>query len=653
MSTRTRPSNAAARRLGCVVALLAGAGTANAQFSEQATARGVSYSVAAGAQGRGAAWADLDNDGDVDLVAVGASSGQVGVWENDGAGHFTPRAATAGLGSIIPSSSASGVCAADYDGDGDLDLFFCNGGGVSNTPDKLFRNNGNWTFTNVTVAAGVGNLGSGMHASWGDIDNDGDLDLHVANYDTSTPDAVYRNNGNGTFTDIAAALGLGDRHLTFQSCWLDYDNDGDLDLYLSNDRGWACPACGNYLYRNEGGATAFTNVTVPAGALIQMNSMGTAVGDFDRNGFIDLYSTNTIEGNKLLLNDGDATFTESAVATGTASFAIGWGAIFFDCDNNAHNDLYVCNMESIAPDRMYVHNGVWPASNKAADLGLNDTGVSFCAAYADIDADGDLDMLLSNYDEPLQLFVNNASGAESWAMFRVVGVDKNLWGVGARVRVTTGAVTQIRDVMAGSDAFKSQNDLRVHFGLDQAESLDQVRVDWPGGLTRTLTGYSARHVWTLYPPSRLGDANGDRSVTLADLPPLTAAYSPKPGSIAPGAEVFDFDADADVDDADVDAFLQLFAGSLNDCDADGTPDVAQIARGELADADGDGIPDLCQCPADFNHDGTVNSTDVSDFINAWFQDLAAGTLITDWDHNGVVNSTDVSDYITAFFETCF
>ncbi len=525
MDREIRTSVAAPRPLLVVLALLAVAGSASAQYSDQAVASGINYFVAAGAQGRGAAWVDLDDDGDVDLVVVGAATGQIGIWENDGTGHFTSRVITAGLGSIIPSSSASGVCAGDYDADGDLDLFFCNGGGVANNADKLMRNNGNWTFTNVTAAAGVGNLGSGMHASWADFDNDGDLDLHVCNYDSSSPDALYRNNADGTFTDVAGPLNLNDRNLTFQSCWFDYDDDGDLDVYLSNDRGASCPTCGNYLYRNEGPGIPFTNVTVSAGALIRMNSMGTAVGDYDGNGFIDLYSTNTVEGNKLLLNNGNATFTESAVPTGTASFAVGWGAVFLDCDNNARNDLYVCNMDSIAPNRLYVHDGAWPVTDHAAAMGLNDNGVSFCAAYADIDNDGDLDMLLSNYDEPLHIFINSASGKESWAMFRVVGIGGNHWGVGARVRVTTGGVTQVRDVMAGSDAFKSQNDLRLHFGLHQAETLDQVHVTWPGGgVSRTLTGYPARHVWKLYPASRPGDATGDGSVTFADSPAPLATF---------------------------------------------------------------------------------------------------------------------------------
>jgi hypothetical protein len=652
MTPRTT-STVVARRIVPMVALLASGTLANAQFAEKAIARGVDYFVAAGSQGRGVCWVDLDNDGDVDLIAVGASSGQIGVWENDGTGNFTSRAATAGLGSIVPAGCASGVCAADYDGDGDLDIFIVTGGGVFNTPDRLYRNNGNWTFTAVSTVAHVANIGSGMHASWADFDNDGDLDLYVCNYDVSTADALYRNNGDGTFTDVSTAYGLNEHNLTFQSCWFDYDNDGDVDLYLSNDRGAACPTCGNKLFRNEGPGVPFTDVTVSAGANIRMNSMGTAIGDFDGNGSIDVYSTNTVEGNKLLLNQGNGTFVESSLPTATVSYAVGWGALFFDYDNNTCSELYVCNMDSTAPDRFYVHNGTWPCVDQSQGLGLGDTGVSFCAAYADIDGDGDLDMILSDYNAPLQLYINNEATGNAWSMFRVVGLAKNLWGVGARVRVTTGTVSQVRDVMAGSDAFKSQNDLRVHFGLAQAEVMDQVLVTWPGGSpTRTLTGYSTRHVWTLYPPSRLGDVNGDGQVNLIDLAALTDAYSPKPGSIRPGSEMFDFDGDADVDAADVLAFAQRFGGSLADCDGDGTPDIVQIALGQVRDENHDGVPDTCQCPADFNRDRTVNSTDVSDFINQWFQDQQDGSLVTDWDLNGVVNSTDVSDFISAWFGGC-
>ncbi|MFI4896248.1 MAG: FG-GAP repeat domain-containing protein, partial [Phycisphaerales bacterium JB059] len=273
--------------MGGAMVLFAAAGMACGQgFSEEAVSRGIVWEVtnATLQNGAGLGLIDLDNDGDPDLVAMG-QGGAVGVWENDGTGHFTSRAAGSGMPTLV---RPSGLSAADYDNDGDLDIHLTDFLGV----DHLMRNDGNFTFTDVAAAAGVDSGGFGYGGAWGDYDGDGWVDLYVPNrtqtHSSPILNHLYRNNGDGTFTDMAVALGVTDGEApSLVAAFLDYDRDGDADLYLGNDKG-SNSSWTNHLYRNEGDGT-FTDVTAMSGTEANVDCMGIAWGDFDRNGWMDIY----------------------------------------------------------------------------------------------------------------------------------------------------------------------------------------------------------------------------------------------------------------------------------------------------------------------------------------------------------------------------
>ncbi len=514
-------------------------------FTDEAVARGIDYTVVNDIPqlGAGVALIDLDNDGDPDLMALGESGGQVGVWENDGAGNFTSHKATSG---IAPQIAGSGLCAGDYDADGDLDVF------ISNwlVDDVLLRNDGNFTFTDVTAAAGVaGGICASNSSVWGDYNGDGWLDLYVtARTNTQGADVrnlLYQNNQDGTFTNVAPQLSVDDGEApSLVVTFLDYDRDGDADLYLGNDKG-SGPDWQNRFYENQGDGT-FADITAFTRTEANVDCMGIAVGDMNLDGLQDLYVTNIPFGNVLLISHGDGTFDDKTAAADVGSYVVGWGTLFFDYDNDRYLDLFVCNQ--LAPNRMYVReNGAWPCTDLAPALDLDEFDSSYCVAAGDVDNDGDIDLLVQTHSQRLSLHINNQGQNLSWVKFEVVGQGANVFGVGAQVDVTSGGFTQMGEVFGGHN-YKSQNHRVLHFGLKDNAFLDEVTITWPGGDSRTLTGYFGHSTWTLYPPERMGDANGNGRVDAADI--LAAKASMKT-FFQPGHEIFDMDGNGYLDDQDI------------------------------------------------------------------------------------------------------
>ncbi|NNM25731.1 MAG: CRTAC1 family protein [Phycisphaerales bacterium] len=591
-------------------------------FTEEAAARGITYAVQAWPQvggyfGFGCAFTDLDGDEDPDLVVLGAASGRVGIYENDGRGVFTDRS----FGNGIPLlAEASAVAAGDYDGDGDIDLYLTQ----FHATNRLLRNDGGFQFTDVTDAALVGGDGPTKAASFADYDGDGWLDLYVCNYTFPEPPGVepfnrlYHNLGDGTFEEVAATLGVDDHGLGFQSIFTDYDRDGDVDLYVSNDRGHQPPYFrANQLWRNDGGV--FVNVSEASGADAALFSMGVACGDFDNNRYPDFYCTNIPGGgdmnNPLLLNQGDGTFVDEAVAAGVDNPWTSWGAIFFDVDNDANLDLYVNNMWD--PNTLFMNAGSFPCTETAVAAGVEaNDGVSFAAAVADIDADGDLDLFVNNLGGTVELFINHEGERRQALRYRVVGFGPNVHAIGARVDTRIGPTWQLREILAGGNGYGTQNELVLHVGAGNAVAADEVVVSWPGGeVERTLTNVPTGVTWTLYPPDRLGDADGNGVIDLDDVPLIQDCLGQ---AFAPGCELMDLDGDSDVDTDDVTLFVAAYAGTIEDCDGDGTDDIEQIIHDPGLDVDGDGLLDSCSaCPADLDGSGDVGFTDLLSIIVVW------------------------------------
>ena len=620
-----------------VTASLAAIGVASAAaqtpFTEEAQLRGVTYITDQdNAFGEGMAFVDLDDDGDPDLILLGRADGLVGVYENNGSGYFTNHSITSG----IPAAPYStGVIAADYDNDGDLDLFISQGHDTINkpgtaTPNWLLRNDGGFQFTDVTAEAGVCDTGPAYGCAWGDYDGDGYVDLYVSN--RFMPNLLYHNLGNGTFEEVAKTLGVdrGDDP-TFQSAFFDFDHDGDADLYVANDKA-DCTTWSNHLFENVGGS--FVDITEASGTEACVWSMCIATGDFNGNGHQDMYVTNLASGNALLINQGDGTFTREEDLADVASYATGWGSVFFDFDNDGHLDLYVCN--TLANNRLYRHDGQWPCSDIAAALGVDDPQNSYTVAVADIDNDGDLDMAVQNTNEPVHIYINHVGELRRWVKFDVWGEGESRYAVGANVRVCADGVPRMREVIAGCN-FLAQNDLTVHFGMDKAHVIDEVQIDWPGGQSRTLTNLDTGKTWTLYPPDRLGHANTDGTVNMIDYLVFAGCFQ---DGFQPGCEMMDFDGNSTIDLVDYNGFIAVYADPLYDCNDNQQDDLLEMLLDPGVDADGTGVPDACESAGDLDGDGQVGITDFLMLLASWGVCPDPDVCPADMDDDGVVGITD-------------
>jgi hypothetical protein len=522
-------------------------------YSNQALSRGINYTVGTNQTniGNGVALADLNNDGHLDVIVTGANSGVVGVYQNNGTGQFTNRTSLTG---IPTTTMISSVTAADYDADGDLDLHLTRSGFT----DRLYRNDGNFAFTDVSAAAGLDNPGWGMGATWADFDGDGWIDVYVSNrtgtISNFVENALYRNNGDGTFTDVAAALGviaLDDP--TLLALWFDMDNDSDPDLYLGTDKG-SGDILFNRLYRNDGGT--FTDITFAAGMEAYIDCMGFAVGDLSGNGYQDIYMTNIPEGNMLMLNNGDETFTDHAAAAGVEVFLTGWGTAFFDYDNDTDLDLFVVN--EFASNFLFRNNGSFPFTDMSPTSGLAEVATTYCFAYGDVDNDGDLDLLVANVGQPVRLFINTQGQDNRWIKLDVVGRGNNTEAIGAVVRLTANNITQMREVFGGGN-YKSQNQTVLHFGLGAFTLATQmIEVRWPNSnVRRTLTGYPSNQTWTIYPPARLGDSNNNGIIELAEVQDAISAMQHLAGAeLEPGMEIYDMTGDCRITLHDIIAMLK-------------------------------------------------------------------------------------------------
>lgn len=495
--------------------------------------------------GSGAAWVDYDRDGWLDLFVVNESGpltwtpeqiadspAHAALYHNDGDGTFTEVSAEAG---VDLRGWGMGTAWGDANNDGWPDLFVSAYG-----TNRFYLNNGDGTFREATDTAGLGDRrGFWTGATWGDYDRDGDLDLYVtgyvqyteeagaqvsSQYDVETPASInpssfepernllYRNDGDATFTEVAEQAGVDDPEgRGLMATWADLTGDGWPDLYVAND------VSDNRLYRNRGDG-AFEDISHEARVADYRGAMGLAVGDWDEDEDLDLFISHWIaQENALYTNLGRPAasqdegpravqFMDQADRYGLGQIAldyVGWGASFFDYDNNGRLDLFVANGSTLQqadrperlapmPDLLFWNRGpeagFYDASavsgtsvfRNAGGAPLAEEFVGRGTAFGDYDNDGDVDIFVVNHDGPGQLLRNESDQRHHWLKVRLEGSDSNRSAIGARLRVVTGSRVRVREVGA-QGPYLSQNSRVQHFGLGEHATIDKLKVVWPSG----------------------------------------------------------------------------------------------------------------------------------------------------------------------------
>jgi len=499
--------------------------------------------------GNGAGFFDFDNDGNLDALIVNGSTRDrlarggdrmMALYRGDGRGHFTDVSASSGM---TKRGWGMGTCVADIDNDGFDDVYVTAYG-----PNVLYRNTGSSTgprFSDVTQRAGVGDARWSTGCAFGDYNRDGFVDLYVANYVSFdarkiakrgasstcryvgfdvfcgpqglTPEmnVLYRNNGDGTFTDVTEAARVKQQGaFSFGVLFSDLDDDGWPDLFVAND------SVPSFLFHNNHDGT-FSERGVPSGVALSSTGraqagMGVDAADYNGDGRLDLIATHFADDYHTLYEAGDrGLYSDVSYKAGLADPPLtfmGWGTGFFDADNDGLPDLFVANGH-VYPD--IGRFGISTKYRQRKQLFRNLDGRRFHdvagesggglaaehssrgAAFGDYDNDGDIDVLVVNMNEPPSLLRNDTTGGGHWITMKLIGAvtagpegTTNRDAIGARVRLSAGGRTQVGEVRSGG-SYLSHNDFRMHFGLGEADRAARVEIRWPSGRTETLTALAA------------------------------------------------------------------------------------------------------------------------------------------------------------------
>lgn len=493
--------------------------------------------------GSGAAFIDYDNDGWQDIFLVNGTrldglppnvNSTNRLFHNTGDGKFTDVTEKAGF---ARTGWGQSVCSGDYDNDGYVDLFVSSYG-----KNALYHNNRNGTFTELAEKAGVANNRTrwGSGCAFLDYDRDGLLDLFVASYidlDLKTAplpetgpcqykgilvacgppgliggsNTLYHNNGNGTFSDVSEKSGITRANGTYGLGVLtgDFDNDGWTDIYVAND---SAPAA---MYRNNKNGT-FTDIGIEAGCALSIDGkpqagMGVTAGDYNHDGWLDIFKTNfSGDTSSLYRNTGKATFDDVTFPAGMGLNTrwLGWGCGFIDVDNDGWADIFLVNghvypeVEKLTTEAGYaqpkvlyrnLQNGSFADVSQKAGAAVISPNASRGAAFGDYDNDGDVDILINSVNGPPELLRADSLNQNNWIKIKTIGVKSNRDGIGARIRCVTENGTQIDEVRSGG-SYYSQNDLRIHFGLGKSQRVESLEINWPSGKVDTFRNVAANQL---------------------------------------------------------------------------------------------------------------------------------------------------------------
>lgn len=455
----------------------------------------------------GSNWIDYDGDGFTDLfVSNGNLNSEANLlFRNLGNGAFEAVAA----GDLVADVSTSiGATWADYDGDGDPDVFVANRSGNNNA---LYRNEGGGTFVRITAGDISNDGGDSNISSWLDIENDGDLDLFVINFNQAN--FLYLNDGLGNFTKIDTGIIVTTSSFSICGAWGDYNTDGLLDLFIGN--GGSQP---NLLFENQGGG-AFTKIQTGAIVNDVASATGCSWGDYNNDGYLDLFVANFLGANNALYrNEGPPGFTFSAVTTGDIvndggnSVGSAWG----DVDRDGDLDLFVGN--DGADNFLYLNDGSPDYGFTAVTSGdvVNDAGATFGVSMADLDGDGDLDLYAANRSNQNNFLYLNDGNANHWVGVRCVGNAPNITAIGARVRVQAmigGVPTWQTQEITAQSGYNSQNSLDAEFGLEDATQVDSLEIRWPSGAVSVFTAIPVDRLHTVTESGVITGVSGRADMT--------------------------------------------------------------------------------------------------------------------------------------------
>lgn len=449
-------------------------GESQISFVNSAQELGISIACGNTYLGNGVSFFDYDNDGWDDITIASADGDPIRFLKNIN-GNFVEQT----LNIPLNNWKNKQINWVDIDNDGDNDLFVTS----DSSYNRLYENMGNMIMNDITQSCGMlTDVFYTYGASWGDYNNDGYLDVFLSIRDFDVPNILYKNNGNNTFTLVNTEAGLlNTGFLSFCAAFFDYNNDGFQDIYVSNDKTYNP----NLLYKNNGNGT-FTEVGEISGSNVSIDAMSVTIDDYNYDGWLDIYITNDILGNVLLKNNGDGTFTNMAQQTQTTFNSVGWGAVFLDADNDRDLDLYMSgdhngSVADYLSSAFYENNndGTFNLNNDAIP---NDFAISYSNAIGDTDNDGYPEIVVNNINhDNIFLWKNSTPQTNNWLKIKLEGTQSNKNGIGSFIEISVNGEKQYRYTLCG-EGYLSQNSATEIFGLGSHALVDYVKVKWLSGI---------------------------------------------------------------------------------------------------------------------------------------------------------------------------